>query len=221
MESSLISGGPLDPTNRRAWSYPPRRWSVLVALALTAVVALSVVSDLLHHANDAGRLSDLRSYYKAEESGIASCAGGLHDALVAAQAILAGTSSQRATAENLATLGTQACTPALNDVLFDAVTSAPPRSLAGYGVTTAGDDLYAWAFPGATVAETHMYRVLRDHASPTSAAARTLDHELIALRTLGKQIQRLFNTAATRLHGQLAPFSPSIALAPPAALGAS
>jgi hypothetical protein len=194
---------------------------MLVVLALTAIVAVSVASDLLHSANDAGRLSDLRSYYKAEESGIASCAGGLHDSLVAAQAILAGTSSERATAENLATLGTQACTPALNDVLFDAVTSAPPRSLAGYGVAIAGEDLYEWAFPRATVAETDLYRVLRDHASRTSTAALTLDRELLALRRLGKQIQRLFNTAATRLHGQLAPFSPSIALAPPASLGPS
>jgi hypothetical protein len=194
---------------------------MLVVLMLTAVVALSVASDLLHSANDAGRLSDLRSYYTAEESGIASCAGGVHDSLVALQAILAGTSSQRATAENLASLGTQACTPALNDVLFDAVTTAPPRSLAGYGMAQAAEDLYEWAFPRATVAETALYTLLRDRASRASTVALALDRDLLALRRLGEQIQRLFNTAAARLNGQLAPFSPSIALATPASLGPS
>jgi hypothetical protein len=207
--------------DRRGWSYPPRRWSVLVALAVAAIVAVSAATDLLHGASDAGRLSDLRSYYKAEETGVSSCAGGLNDSLVALQAVLAGASTERATAESLASLGAQACTPALNDVLFNMATSPPPRSLAGYGAATAGDDLYKWAYPDAAAAQTEVDRLLREHAALTAATAHTLYRELLALQRSGLQIQRLFETAAARLHSRLASFRPSIVLTPPASLGAS
>lgn len=209
----------MEPTTRRGWSYRPRRWSVLVVSGLVLVVAVSVATDLVHRANSAGRLDDLRSFYVAEESGVASCAGGLHDSLVALQAILSGASRARATAEGIASLGAQACMPLTDEDLYDMATGAPPRSLASYGdVATAGDDVYTWAYPNAAAAQSDVARMLRDHASPTSATARTLYRELVALRRSGQQIQRLFNTAAARLHGRLKPFSPSIVLAPPASL---
>ena len=182
------------------------------------VVAVSVATDLLRGANDAGRLSDLRGYYQAEESDVSSCAGGLDDSLVALQAILTGGSSERATAESIALSGEQACTPALNTDLLDLAASAPPRSLAGYGVATAGDDLYLWAYPNAARAQTWVDRMLRDHASPASPAARTLYRELLALQRAGQQIERLFATAAAQLHGRLTSFKPSITLGPPASL---
>lgn len=187
-------------------------------LGVVVIVAVSVATDLVHGANDAGRLSDLRSYYKSEESGVSSCAGGLHDSLVALQAILSRVSSERTTAESVASLGAQACTPALNSVLFDMATSPPPRSLAGYGVATAADDLYTWAYPSAAAAQTEVGRMLHDRASQTDAAAPTLDRELIALGRAGQKIQGLFETAAARLHGRLTPFRPSLDLAPPASL---
>lgn len=219
-ESSLTYGDPLEPTARRSWSYRPRRWSVIVALGLAVVIVGSVATDLVHRANGAGRLSDLRSYYQAEESGVGSCAGGLHDSLAALQAVLTGVSRARVAAAGIASLGAQACMPLTDEDLYDMETSAPPRSLANYvGVATAGDDVYTWAYPNAAGVQTEVVRVLRDHASPTSASARMLYRQLLALRRAGQQIQGLFNAAAVRLHGRLTPFSPSIVLAPPAALG--
>lgn len=209
---------PLEPVAGRRAAYRPRRWSLLVAVGIALVVSISAVTDLVQRASSAGRLSDLRSYYAAEEGGVASCAGGLRDSLVALQAVLSGDSSERGTAESIASLGAQACMPLTDEDLFDMDTSAPPRSLAGYGVATAGDDVYAWAYPGAAAAQTDLLRLLRDHGSSGGAAAQALDRRLVALRRSGQQIERLFDTAAARLHGHLERFRPSIALSPPAVL---
>ncbi|WP_249010755.1 hypothetical protein [Conexibacter sp. DBS9H8] len=213
--------GVVDPDTlvpRRAWTRPPQRWSVLVGVLIAVIVLGSVVTDLLHHANAPGRLSDLHRYYTAEETDLASCSGGLHDSLVALEAILNHSSRDRATAESVAAAGAQACSPALNETLYGMETTAPPRSLAGTAAAKAGSDLNAWAYPDASTAQADIGRLLRGPSARAGTLERQLDRELVSLKSFGERIQRLFATTAARLHGRLRPFRPSIVLAPPAGL---
>lgn len=192
------------------------RWPV--ALALVLAVAVGAATDLVRPASQAGRLTDLRAYYLSLQAGLSSCTGGLHDALVALTAVLTGTSTDRATAEGIASAGEHACTPVSNGDLLDMATTAPPRSLVRFGVGAASERLYTWAFPQAALADSEIYRLLEHHQGPGSTAARQLEAQLSTMNTLASQVIASFNAAATRLHGTLPPFTPAVEVPPPAIL---
>ncbi len=193
------------------------RWPVMVAL--TFFVAVAVGTDITRPATNAGRLSDLQSFYQVEQTGISSCSGGLRDSLTALSAILTGTSTDRRTAESIAIAGAQACSPTSNGDLYDMATGVPPRTLSGFGLADANIQLYSWAFPGASKVQGEIDLFLVSGQGARSAAARRLRADLIALQRDGAHVQGLFDRAASRLGGVLTPLSPSISQPPPAVLG--
>lgn len=192
------------------------RWPV--ALALVIAVAVGAATDLVRPASQAGRMTDLRSYYLSLQVGLSSCTGGLHDALAALGAVLGGTSTDRVTAEGIASAGERACTPASNGDLLDMATTAPPRSLARMGIGSATERLYTWAFPQAALADSEIFRLLERHQGPGSTAARQLVTQLSTMNTLAGHVLASLNAAATRLHGTLPPFTPAVEVAPPGIL---
>ena len=192
------------------------RWPVLFALVL--LLAAGLATDLVQPANAKGRMSDLRSYYLSMQTGIGSCSGGLRDTLTALVAILDGSSTQRATAESIAVNGAEACTPVSNGDLFDMATTQPPRSLNAYGVGNANTALYQWAYPGASLAQSEIYRLLARHEGPGSAAAVQVYRQLQLLDREGTPVEPSFYRAATKLGGTLSAISPTVVPSPPAIL---
>jgi hypothetical protein len=205
--AAVLAPAAARPRHRRALRLL-LRWPVLTLLVFA--VAIGVATDQTTSQTDAGRLTDLRNFYQAAQTGISSCSGGLHDTLVAFRAILDGSSIDRRTAENIAIAGSQACEPTSNGDLYDMVTTVPPRDLSGYGVATAATALYEWAFPLAARAQLEIQVAVEHHDGPGSPMWGRIQRDLAALRVDGQRVQLAFDQAASRLGATLAPLSPSV-----------
>ena len=189
-----------------------------VLIALSVLVAVAVATDVVRPSTAAGRAVDLKTFIAAEQNGVSSCAGGLHDSLTALDALLTGASQDYSTGAAISTSGAQACSPTSNGDLFDMATSVPPRTLDGYGLADANIRLYSWAYPLAARVSGDITAMISHHAPLASSQGRSLVRDLAALRAQGQLVQGMFDAAAGRLNTPAIPFTPTIVPAIPASL---
>lgn len=176
------------------------RWPVVVAPGHS--IAIGVATDFTRPASNAGQPSALQTFYLSEQGDFSSCAGGLLDTLIALRVILTGACTERGTAEGIAVAGAQARSPASNGDLFDMWASVP---LAGFGLSTANNDLSTWCDPGAARVQSMVSTFLADRARPGSPAARALDAALVVLERQGEHVQAPFDAISAKSDGSAQP----------------
>lgn len=179
-----------------------RRWVQAGVAALLASTGLGINAS--SHTSARDRTADLRSYYDLVTGDLRSCAGGLHDALTAMQAVISRADRDVVTATQIVSDGQQACTPVVDTKLYDLATSQPPPTLARLGLQSATEDLSRWAYPQAATALGEVHTIVRGRNAPGNAAAfRRLQQGLAGMRVTAAQAQQVFFAAAAELHATL------------------
>jgi hypothetical protein len=156
------------PITRKGWA--TRRTPAWVFAAIAVIVAGIIIVSLTNRPSQAQRASDLRGYFGDVNAGIASCAGGLRDALTALRKVEAGDAADAKTADGILAFNAQNCSPANNEPLQDFTSYQVPESLASDRLDTADDNVITWAFD-AQAAQSDMLAVLRAKTAPGRAAA--------------------------------------------------
>lgn len=190
-------GAAPQPLYRRGWVQ-----AVVAAVLVTTVVGM----DLSQRSTTHQQASDLRDYYSGAVADLASCAGGLHDALTAMQAVVTGASADRRTAAQIASDAAQGCTPVVDTKLYDLATIGPPPSLTRFDLQPASTALSQWAYPQAATALADVRTIIsaRSPADATTAFA-ALQAQLVVLHATAARAQSGFFAAARALNTTLPP----------------
>lgn len=185
------------PLYRRTW--------IQLLVAAGFVPALIGV-DLAQHTSPGQRAADLRDYYATAADDLRSCAGGLHDALTAMQAVVTGANRDRPTAGQIAADAEQNCTPVVNTKLYDLATIGPPPSLNSYELQPAASALSQWAYPQAAAAIAAVRVIISAHdAGVVTRTFVELQAQLAAMRATASRAQAAFFTTAHALNTTLPP----------------
>lgn len=191
------------PANRAAWPVLRTPKWLLAGIALLAGLAIAVAWPT--HPSAAQRAADLRAMVHDVTVDIESCAGGVTDTMTALRAIQAGTSTDVATAQNIASTAVNNCSPANNMQLDDLTQYQPTESLASFHLDTAVQDMVTWAFPLAQRVQADAGKLMAAHGAAAVAANAQLGKDQRAMDAERAVIYKLFDTASTALSAHVVP----------------
>lgn len=191
------------PANHTGWPVPRTpRW-LLGAAVLLAAIATMVAWPT--HPSAAQRAADLRGMVHDLTVDIESCAGGVTDTMTALRQIQAGTSTDVATAQDIATTAVNNCSPANNMQMEDLVQYQPPESLASFHLETAVQDMVTWAFPLAQRVQADAGALAAARGSAAARDTTQLHKDQRAMDAERAVIYKLFDSASTALSSHVTP----------------
>jgi len=167
-------------------------------VVLAVALALTALADWPYQATRGQLQADLESYVSQVRADVLSCGRGVEDSLSAYNQIMAGASTERATAEGIADRAALDCTPSGNAMILDVTALQPPRSLARYHLEVGAAQLYGWASSDAVDAMQYLHALL---VSPGDAARLAQLRNILAdMQQRASAAQAVFDRAANAVH---------------------
>jgi len=178
-------------------SWPARHRRVSIAGVALVTLGVVAVLDWPHRATAGDLRGDFAGYATQVNGDLRSCSSEVEQTISAYNQITAGVSTQRQTAEGIASQTALDCTPMGNSSIDDLGTLQPPRSLARYHLEQGSQRLYGWCASDAVDAAQDIEGLLASPGDPALLAH--LRAVLSDMQIQAAAAQQQFDTTATSL----------------------